>query len=148
MNIQELEAKTSSELVALYNSLPGATPTARFSSKQAGIARILKHSKELPKKEELTVVEEPKKGKVGTENLVLDLRHARPTIVRRIRKGSTRGQIIHRLLSKPATFLELLSEFPKVKPIMMSRIVHLAHWWIGYNVVTDAQSRIVLSERL
>lgn len=48
MNQSELETKTTKELVALHNALPGVKPVARFESRDVAVKRILRHLSNVP----------------------------------------------------------------------------------------------------
>jgi hypothetical protein len=126
----ELETKTSSELVAIFNSLDGVKPTKRFPSKEIGIARILKtigeEKRVLNKKRGRKRVEP-----IGTYNLSNE-----GMIQRTFRPNSGRGKLVEYLL-EGKTFSELLELLQQWDEKQLDRHIRNTNWYGGWNLKTD-----------
>ena len=143
MNQQELASKTSSELVKIFNAIPGVTPTKKFSSKDNGIRRILKALADNPtaavddavaqKPVETKKVAKPKTERANAATVGT---YDRPEGARPVahRANSKIGKLIA-AGAEGATFEQLLEVTGWDAPTLHKKIL-TANWYYGYGLST------------
>jgi len=160
MNATELQSKTNTELVAIYNAIPGVTPTKKFSTKDAGIKRILRalsadsvpvvndsYIEETPVLDKEIVVEVtmpktrpgPKTDEPGTYN--------EEPLEKRVHPRKSKRADLAAALRDGATYSDLVKEFVPSRfanEKLLHKTIRILHWWNGYGLSTDENGKITL----
>lgn len=164
---EQLEAMPGPELVRTFNSIPGVRQVKKFSSRGAGVNRILT----LQGSSALPVVSKAKVRKTyvaseGVEMVDVDyssLTKGRKRLPRgtydmeadaekqesrNMRPSSGKGQL-HEALREGATFDELLADeqFADWGPEKLHYTIRSLSWWHGYALRTDENGTITVENQ-